>query len=107
MKDEKTTFEDLRDRVSKFRKERGWKSYDNPKDLSMAISIEGGELMENFLFVNREEVGERIEDEEKFTEIRREIADILIYSIALANLLDLDIVETVEEKVQRIKEREP
>ncbi|MFP4115607.1 MAG: nucleotide pyrophosphohydrolase [Candidatus Aenigmatarchaeota archaeon] len=105
MKDEETTFEELRQRIMDFREGKGWRKYDAPKDLSMAISIEASELMEHFYFTEEKEIQEKIREEDKFLEVRRELADILIYSIAMANLLNIDIVETIDEKIERLKER--
>ena len=36
--------------LKKFRDERDWKQFHNPKDLSVALSIEAGELLEAFLW---------------------------------------------------------
>lgn len=105
MKDRETTFEELREKIMSFRAGKGWRKYDTPKDLSMGISIESNELMEHFLFMSEEEIEEKIQKEDKFVEVKRELADILIYSMALANLLNVDIVETVDEKINRLEER--
>jgi len=46
MPDDDTTVSRLKQKVSAFIRERDWEQYHNPKDLSMAIAIESGELME-------------------------------------------------------------
>lgn len=105
MKDKETTFQELRKKIMSFREGKGWRQYDTPKDLSMGISIEAGELMEHFLFENERETEEKLNEEEKFVKVKRELADIMIYSIALANLFDVEITDMIDEKVQRVKER--
>ena len=36
------------DKVLKFRDERNWKQFHNPKDLAISISLEASELLEIF-----------------------------------------------------------
>jgi len=105
MKDQETTLKELSKGIMQFREGKGWRDYDTPKDLSMGISIESGELMEHFFLSSEDEIQKKIDNEDKFIEIKRELADIIIYSVALANLLNIDISKTVEEKLDRIEER--
>ncbi|GAO42319.1 nucleotide pyrophosphohydrolase [Flavihumibacter petaseus] len=85
---------DFKDTISKivaFRDARDWEQFHNAKDLALAISIEAGELNEQFLWkdaaaANREKV-------------REELADILIYSFLLAHQQELDIASIIEEKL--------
>ena len=41
--------------ILKFRNERGWKQYHNPKDLAISLSLEAAELLENFQWSSSEE----------------------------------------------------
>jgi NTP pyrophosphatase (non-canonical NTP hydrolase) len=39
----------------KFRNDRDWEQFHNPKDLAIAISVESGELLEAFLWKKGED----------------------------------------------------
>ncbi|WP_201716141.1 nucleotide pyrophosphohydrolase [Rossellomorea arthrocnemi] len=84
----------LINKINKFRDERNWRQYHNPKDLAISISIEAAELLEDFQWISSEEAIET-----NIENIREEIADVLIYSLMLCSDLDLDIKEIVEEKL--------
>lgn len=89
----------LTERLVRFRDERDWQQYHNPKDLAMAISIEAGELMEAFLWKSPAEADiERVKDE---------LADILSYSLLLAHHYGLDVSAIVMDKVDRNAIRYP
>lgn len=82
------------DEVLKFRDDRDWKQFHNPKDLAISLSIEVAELLENFQWSSSEEpVSKRLKD------IREELADVLIYSILFADAVDLNIEEIIREKL--------
>jgi NTP pyrophosphatase (non-canonical NTP hydrolase) len=89
-----TDIQQLINKINKFRYERNWRQYHNPKDLAISISIEAAELLEDFQWISSQEA--LITNKEN---IREEIADILIYSLMLCSDLDLDIKEIVEEKL--------
>ncbi|MBC2371240.1 nucleotide pyrophosphohydrolase [Listeria booriae] len=82
------------DKINKFRDERDWRQFHNPKDLSISISLEAAELLENFQWRTSEEV--LAGDMEN---VKEELADILIYSFMLASDLGLDIDEIIAEKL--------
>lgn len=48
----------------KFRDERDWEQFHNPKDLALAINVEAAELLELFLWKNYEDVNkEKVKEE--------------------------------------------
>lgn len=76
--------------IIKFRDERGWKYHDTPSSLAKSIIIEAAELLENYQW----------EDELPDTEnVKEELADVLIYSIAMCSDLGLDPEEIIKEKL--------
>ncbi|WP_335871872.1 nucleotide pyrophosphohydrolase [Bacillus sp. 2205SS5-2] len=84
----------LINKINKFRDDRNWRQYHNPKDLAISISIEAAELLEDFQWISSEEAIKTNKEN-----IREEVADVLIYSLMLCSDLDLDINEIVEEKL--------
>ena len=88
--------------IRQFRDERNWKQYHNSKDLAISISLEAAELLEIFQWS-----GNDLECEDKLGKFREELADILIYTILLADTKGLDIEEIILEKIKKNIEKYP
>lgn len=73
-------WEPLIELLRKFRDDRDWKQFHNPKDLAAAIAIEAGELQEHFLWKSKDEVAADLVAPAKRQEVVHELADILIYA---------------------------
>ncbi len=99
MSDKQTTLHDLKERTAAFVRERDWEQFHSPKNLSMSISIEAAELMEHFQWLTVEESKNLSPD--ALSEIGEELADIVLYSLSLANTLGLDLSETVLAKMEK------
>lgn len=80
-----------------FNNERDWGQFHTPENLAKSISIESGELLECFQWDNNYEL-ENVKDE---------LADIVMYSMMLAEKLDLDLEEIIKDKLERNKKRYP
>lgn len=91
--------------IKEFLVERGWDKL-RPSDLAKSISIEAAELLEIFQWVSMD-IAETKKDSQKMEDVRKELADILIYTIEMAALLDLDIEEIIREKLAKVKEKYP
>lgn len=83
--------EEIRQALLKFRDERDWEQFHNPKDLAIAISAEAGELLELFLWKN---AGDANVDK-----VKKELADILSFAILLADKYGFDIKQIVLDKI--------
>ncbi len=92
-------FSELTEILIKFRNDRDWEQFHNPKDLAIALSVEAGELLELFLWKDA--------DQADITKIREELADVLAYSLLLADKYKLDISEIVKEKVKKNEVKYP
>ena len=90
------------DQVLKFRDDRNWKQFHNPKDLAISISLEAAELLEIFQWS-----GEDVYCKEKMDQIREELADVLNYSILMADACGLDLDEIIRDKVKKNNEKYP
>ena len=88
--------------VLKFRDDRNWKQFHNPKDLAISISLEAAELLEIFQWSGADTVCE-----EKMDKIREELSDVLCYSILMADRCGLDMDEIVQAKMKRNGEKYP
>ncbi|ABY44614.1 nucleotide pyrophosphohydrolase [Bacillus mycoides] len=88
--------------ILKFRDDRDWKQFHNPKDLAISLSLEASELLENFQWKSSEDA-----IEQNFENIKDELADVLIYSILLADQMNLDIEEVIQNKLEKNKRKYP
>jgi len=99
MNDSQTTLQELKDRMAAFVHERDWEQFHTPKNLSMSIAIEAAELMEHFQWLTVEQ--SKTLDADHLADIGEELADIIIYSLSLANTLGLDLAKTVLAKMEK------
>ena len=83
----------------KFRNERDWEQFHNPKDLALAINIEAGELLEEFLWKKHEDA--------KIEKVKEELADVFAYAFLLAEKYDFDVKKIVLEKIKKNGEKYP
>lgn len=91
--------QDVIQKLIDFRDQRDWEQFHNSKDLAIAISIEASELLELFLWKNNEEVNiEKLKDE---------LADILSFSLLLANKHNLDVNQIISDKIKKNNEKYP
>ena len=107
MTDARTTVADLRRDLAAFMEERDWQQFHSPSHLSRAIAIEAAELMEHFLWLKDGEEEALLEDEAKRSALVDELADVLIYSLTLADALAIDVSAAGREKMARNARRFP
>ena len=88
-----------------FAKERDWEQFHTPKNIAMALNVEAGELMEHFQWLTAEQSKDLTN--EKKTEVAHEIADVSLYLFRLSQLLDIDIIQACEEKMEINKQKYP
>jgi len=96
---------DLNRRLLAFARERDWEQFHSPKNLSMALAGECGELLEHFQWLT--EAQSAALDDDKKTAVGQELADILIYLIRLAERLDIDLIAAAEAKIAHNEQRYP
>ena len=81
--------------VLKFRDDRDWKQFHNPKDLAISICLEAAELLEVFQWS-----GADLDAKGKEDRVKEELADVLNYCILMADAYGLDMDEIVLEKMK-------
>lgn len=94
--------EETINRILKFRDDRDWKQFHNPKDLAISISLEAAELLEVFQWS-----GADTSDNNKQEKIKEELADVLNYCVLMADACGLDMDEIIQEKIRRNEEKYP
>ena len=105
--DSATTVADLKTRVLAFVRERDWEQFHSPKNLSMALAAETGELMEHFLWATGEQSHAIATEPVKRGKIADELADVVIYAIEFANITGLDISAAIEAKMAENAKKYP
>jgi dCTP diphosphatase len=84
----------------KFVQEREWDQFHTPKNLAMALSGEAGELVEIFQWLTAEESEDVMKDPKRALSVRHELADILFFVLRLADKLDIDLENSLWEKME-------
>ena len=82
-----------------FRNERDWEQFHNPKDLSIALSIEANELLELFLWKKPEEAN--------LEKVKEELADVFAYAFLIADKYNFNVGDIVLEKIKKNAEKYP
>ena len=83
-------------RVLQFRGDRDWRQFHTPKDLAISLSLEAAELLEVFQWS-----GTDLKCENKLSQIREELADVLSYCVLMADVCGLDLDEILNAKVDQ------
>ena len=86
-------------RIRKFRDERDWKKFHDPKNLAASISIEAAELLELFQWLTPDQARQQATD--KRERVSEEIADVAIYLIELADITGIDLAQAIEAKLEK------
>jgi len=94
-----TENEEIMHELLKFRNERDWDQFHNPKDLALAISIESVEFLELFLWKKAEEANTE--------KVKEELADIFSFAFLLADKYGFDVKEIVLDKIKTNGEKYP
>lgn len=88
---------DLRDRLRAFAAERDWEPFHTPKNLAMALAGEAGEVIEHFQWLTPE-ASAALPDAQREA-VALELADVLLYLIRLADVLDIDLQQAALRKL--------
>jgi NTP pyrophosphatase (non-canonical NTP hydrolase) len=100
-----TTIGALTSEIRAFRDARDWMQFHDPKELAVAITAESGELLQHFVWQNREQSERRVVD--RRAEIESEIADVAILLFELADNCGIDLAAAMRAKLARNEQRYP
>jgi NTP pyrophosphatase (non-canonical NTP hydrolase) len=95
--DESQALESLRARIRAFAKERDWEQFHTPKNLAMAMIVEAAELVEHFQWLTADQSQDL--PPKTRARVREEIADVLIYLVRLADVLEIDPLQAAFDKI--------
>lgn len=89
---------EMLEKIIEFRDKRGWRDHDTPSALAKSIIIEAAELLENYQW---EDSCPNMEN------VKEELADVLIYALAMACDLGFDPEAIIYEKLEKNKIKYP
>ncbi|EPN7876900.1 nucleotide pyrophosphohydrolase [Vibrio vulnificus] len=90
--------ETLTSMLAEFARERDWDKFHSPKNLSMALSGEAGELAEIFQWLTEEESKSLTTKQKERAE--EEIADVFLYLLRLSDKLDINLLNAANRKIE-------
>jgi NTP pyrophosphatase (non-canonical NTP hydrolase) len=93
--------------LRRFTRDRGWGRFHDPKNLSMLLASEAGELLQLFRWVPNGEADAFAAAPENRARIGEELADVAIGVLLLADRMGLDLPETIRAKIRRNGEKYP
>lgn len=94
------------ERLRAFAQERDWEQFHTPKNLAMALSVEASELLEIFQWLSAEQSAVVMQSGAA-ADVRDEVADVLLYLLRLADVLELDLEACMEHKIAENEQRYP
>ena len=88
----------LKERIDKFNKVRDWDKFHTPSNLAKSISIEANELLECFQWDN---------DNFNLQDVKEELADVMNYCLQMSMVLNMDIIDIINEKMDKNEKKYP
>lgn len=102
---QKSVIQNLTESVLKFRDERDWKQFHNPKDSAIALASEAIEVLDELKWKNEKEIEEYLEHEKH--NIAHELSDVMFWVLLLAHDLDIDLEKSFTEKMKLNEKKYP
>ncbi|MFB7209993.1 nucleotide pyrophosphohydrolase [Streptomyces sp. NPDC056255] len=97
----------LQRRLAAFAAARDWERYHTPKNLASALSVEAAELVEIFQWLTPEESARVMERPGTAHRVTDEVADVLAYLLQFCEVLGIDALAALSEKIDRNESRFP
>jgi NTP pyrophosphatase (non-canonical NTP hydrolase) len=97
----------LLDEIHNFVKERDWDQFHSVKNLSMALSVESSELLEIFQWMSEQQSNQVGTNSESLGKVKDELADIFYYLLRISSKLNIDLEESLMQKMQKNAEKYP
>jgi len=91
--------------LEEFAVNRDWNQFHSPKNLSMALSVEVAELVEEFQWLTEEQSAKL--SPEKLAKVKDEIGDVFIYVVRLSSKLGIDLISAANDKILKNEKKYP
>ncbi len=93
------TLDDLTQLILRFRDERHWKQFHNPKDVALSLALEAAELLELTQWKNGDELQAHLAANKEA--LGDELSDILGWILILAHDQGIDLADAFRRKVEK------
>jgi len=100
-----TDIKTLTEKIKKFRDDRDWKQFDNPKDMAISLTLEVAEVLEHFQWKSKEELDVYLRLHKE--EVADELADVLHWILLISHDLGIDIGSALIKKLKKNEEKYP
>lgn len=97
----------LQQTLRNFARERNWEQFHSPKNIATALAVEAAELLEPFQWMTEAESRNLKENVRDYAQVQEEVADVMIYLLRLADLLEIDVEQAVADKIRKNAEKYP
>jgi NTP pyrophosphatase (non-canonical NTP hydrolase) len=97
--------EALQSALREFARAREWEQFHSPKNLASALSVESAELLEHFQWLTEEQSRDLSPDKRNL--VAEELADVLLYTLQLADKLGIDPLDAVWKKLKVNEDKYP
>ena len=88
----------LKQRIKKFNSDRDWDQFHTPSNLAKSICIEASELLECFQWNDTDF---------DIEEVKEELADVMNYCIQMSQVLNVDLIEIINSKMDKTEKKYP
>jgi NTP pyrophosphatase (non-canonical NTP hydrolase) len=109
MRDDETTISELKQAIKRLVIQKGWgeNGVQNVQHVAMAMTVEMSELLENFQWLEKEDVTKLQSggDPERAAKIAEEFADVMMYGLQLTDTLNIDVSAQIERKIGIVLKR--
>jgi NTP pyrophosphatase (non-canonical NTP hydrolase) len=105
--DDKNTIFEMKEKVRLFCEDRDWDQFHNAKDLAIGIVTEASELLDCFRFKSESDIDEMFKDINKKQKILEEVADVLFFTLRIAQRYNIDLSTELEKKIKKNNEKYP
>lgn len=85
-------------RIKKFNEDRDWNKFHTPSNLAKSISIEANELLECFQWNDTDF---------NIDNVLEELADVMNYCLQMSQVLDVDIIDILNKKMNITEKKYP
>ena len=99
--------QEIKKKLRQFAAEREWDQFHSPKNLTMALAGETGELLEIFQWLSEEQSQKICDTEKGRHKVEEEVADIAIYLIRLCDKLGIDLQLAIADKIKTNEQKYP
>ncbi len=100
-----TSIHDLTSRILAFREARDWAQFHGLKDEVLSLLSEAGELAELFRWYEGEHLAAHVESRKE--DVADELADVLYWTLLLANDVGVDLAAAFERKMVKNEAKYP